>query len=92
MTIPLSIEAFHFDDNAPSANELAQLALLKRKRATAGLLWAFESQSKPVPKPGGQRVHTDYLGRECARLGRAFDSSMPVVCERFEVVYQVPGQ
>ena len=38
-------EAFHFDDNAPSADELAALVLAGTKRATAGLVWAFESQS-----------------------------------------------
>jgi uncharacterized protein YhfF len=36
-------EAFHFDDNAPSADELAALVLAGKKRATAGLVWAFEA-------------------------------------------------
>ena len=29
-------EAFHFNDNAPTADELAQLVLSGKKRATAG--------------------------------------------------------
>jgi uncharacterized protein YhfF len=33
-----------------------------------------------------RRVHTDYFGRECARLGRIFSADMPVCCERFELV------
>jgi uncharacterized protein YhfF len=33
-------EAFHFDDNAPSADELATLVLAGKKRATAALVWA----------------------------------------------------
>jgi uncharacterized protein YhfF len=55
-------EAFHFDDNAPSANELAQLVLLGRKRASAGLLWAFESEGKPIPKSGDLSVVTLFSG------------------------------
>jgi uncharacterized protein YhfF len=55
-------EAFHFDDNAPSANELAQLVLAGRKRASAGLLWAFESEGKPIPKHGDLSVVTLFSG------------------------------
>jgi uncharacterized protein YhfF len=33
-------------------------------------------------------AHTEFFTRECGRLGRAFDQTMPVVCERFRVVYQ----
>ncbi len=127
-------EAFHFDDNAPSADELAQLVLSGRKRASAGLVWAFAAENKPIPKRGDlsvvtlfsgqpvcvietrevnivpfsevdadfaategegdsslaywQRVHTAFFGRECGRLGREFSANMPVVCERFAVVYR----
>ncbi len=127
-------EAFHFDDNAPSADELAALVLAGRKRATASLLWAFEADGKLVPKPGdlsvvtlfsGQPVcvietlevqivpfskvdadfaategegdsslaywqgaHIAYFGRECQRIGREFSLDIPVVCERFAVVYR----
>lgn len=130
-------EAFHFDDNEPSANELAALVLAGTKRATASLAWSFESSGKPPPKRGDLSVVTDwdgrpssiiettqvdvvpyeevsaefaavegegdkslrywreahwaYLGRECARIGRAPNLLMPVVCERFEVVYPKGG-
>jgi uncharacterized protein YhfF len=33
-------------------------------------------------------AHTDAFTRECSRIGRAFEQTMPVVCERFRVVYQ----
>jgi uncharacterized protein YhfF len=55
-------EAFHFDDNAPSADELAALVLAGRKRATAALVWAFEAEGKPIPKPGDLSVVTRFSG------------------------------
>jgi uncharacterized protein YhfF len=33
-------------------------------------------------------AHTEYFTRECRRIGQAFEQTMPVVCERFRVVYQ----
>jgi uncharacterized protein YhfF len=130
---PQFLEAFHFDDNAPSANELASLVLSGQKRATAALLWAHEVESKPLPAPGNlsivtsfdgeplcvietqrvdiapfnevteefaategegdsslafwRRAHEAYFGRECQRIGRQPSADMPVVCERFKVVY-----
>jgi uncharacterized protein YhfF len=127
-------EAFHFDDNEPSANDLALLVLSGVKRASAGLLWSFEAAAKPRPQVGDLSVVTDwdqrplcvietrrvditafedvsaefaaqegegdgslqywreahwaYFGRECERIGRVRDPRMPVVCERFEVVFR----
>jgi uncharacterized protein YhfF len=129
-------EVFHFDDHEESANELAELVLRGDKRATAGLVWVFEANGRPIPKPGdlsvvtrwdGQPVcviettgveihpydevdaafaaaegegdrslrfwreaHWRFFSRECQRIGRTPDLRMPVVCERFEVVY--PGR
>ena len=133
---PRFLEAFYFDDNEPSANELAELVLRGRKRATAALLWAHEHESKPVPKPGDlsivtafdgtprcvietqrvdivpfdqvteefaategegdgsltfwRRAHELFFGRECQRIGRQATASMPIVCERFAVVFVPP--
>ena len=42
-------EAFHFDDDAPVADELAALVLAGKKRATAALAWAYEAEGKPSP-------------------------------------------
>ena len=127
-------EAFHFDDNEPSANELAELVLLGVKRATAGLGWSYENDGVPPPIPGSlsvvtdwdakpvcvietldvevvpyervdaafaategegdgsleywRRVHWASFSRECARIGREPSPNMPVVCERFKVIYR----
>lgn len=56
-------EAFHFDDNAPSADELAARVLSGKKRATAALAWAYESEGKPIPKPGDLSVVTLFSGK-----------------------------
>lgn len=56
-------ESFHFDDNAASADELAALVLAGRKRATAALLSAYESEGKPIPKPGDLSVFTLFSGK-----------------------------
>ena len=131
---PRFFEAFHFDDNERSANELAQLVLAGTKRATAGLVWSFEGASVPLPKVDDlsvvtnwaktplciietervdivaydevseefaaregegdgslqywQQAHWAYFGRECQRIGCAPGPKMPVVCERFEVVFR----
>ena len=55
-------EAFHFDDNEPSANALAQLVLAGTKRATAGLVWSFEADNKRPPKRGDLSVVTNWQG------------------------------
>ena len=131
---PRFLEAFYFDDNQPSADELAALVLAGRKRATAGLLWAHDAETRPLPQPGDLSIvtsfdgdalcvietirvdivpfdevsaefaategegdgsleywrdaHTAFFGRECQRLGRQPAPDMPVVCERFEVIYR----
>jgi uncharacterized protein YhfF len=56
-------EAFHFDDNEPSANELARLVLAGTKRATASLVWSLEAEHTPPPKPGDLSVVTDWQGK-----------------------------
>jgi uncharacterized protein YhfF len=60
---PRFLEAFYFDDNEPSANELAALVLSGRKRATAGLLWSHEKESKPLARPGDLSIVTTYSGQ-----------------------------
>ena len=58
-------ECFHFDDNAPSADELAALVRAGIKRATAGLLWSFENAGMPLPRAGDLSIVTDFAGTPC---------------------------
>jgi uncharacterized protein YhfF len=128
-------EAWHFCDNQADADELVELVLAGRKRATAGALWSYEDEGEPVPQPGDFSVVTDWSGtarcvirttaveiapfnevsaefaaaegegdlslafwheahwaafsREFEGTGRSPAPDMPVVCERFEVVFPV---
>jgi uncharacterized protein YhfF len=59
---PRFSDAFHFDDNEPSANELAALVLAGRKRATAALVWSYEHANKPLPRVGNVSIVTDFAG------------------------------
>ena len=59
---PRFYESFHFDDNAVSADKLAHLVLRGQKRATAALVWAYEGDEKPPPKPGDLSVVTRFSG------------------------------
>ena len=60
---PHFYEAFHFTDSQSTANDLAELVLAGTKRATAGLLWSFEAESKTPPSPGHLSVVTNWDGR-----------------------------
>lgn len=130
------LEAFVFGDSAGLAAELGQLVVAEVKRATASLIWTYEVENRPPPKPGDLSIVTDwekrplciiettkvdvvpfeevtaefaqaegegdatlsswrrnheaFFARECARIGRTPSARMPVVCERFHVIYQ-PG-
>ena len=55
-------EAFHFGDDQAMADELAELVLAGRKRATASLLWAYESENEPLPVLGGLSIVTLWSG------------------------------
>jgi uncharacterized protein YhfF len=35
-----------------------------------------------------KQAHREFFTRDCARIGKQFTESMPVVCERFAVVYR----
>ena len=127
--------AWHFCDNQADADELVELVLAGRKRATAGALWSYEAEDEPLPRAGDFSVITDWSGaarciirtvtvevvafdavseefaaaegegdcslafwrdahraafsRELEASGRSPQPDMPVVCERFEVVFPV---
>jgi uncharacterized protein YhfF len=38
-----------------------------------------------------RRAHTAFFARECDRIGRTPAATMPVVCERFGLVYRAEG-
>ena len=44
------------------ADELGQLVLARRKRATAGSVWSYEESGKGVPQPGHLSIVTNSAG------------------------------
>ena len=54
------LECFHFDLNERSANELLELVLAGKKRATASSLYAYPPGAGP--KPGDLSIVTDWNG------------------------------
>lgn len=55
-------EVFYFADTEVVANDLAALVLSGTKRATASLLWAYETEGRALPRPGNLSVMTDWAG------------------------------
>ena len=126
-------EAWAFGDGAEMADELGELVTARIKTATASLLWEYESEGNPLPKPGdfsiildgsgspiclietvavevrpfnqvegqfaydegeGHRTlefwrdaHWRFFTRTCREIGRVPSQDMPVVCERFKLIY-----
>lgn len=131
-------ESFYFADSEDVANNLGELVLAGRKRATAALVWVLEAEGKRPPEPGDLSIVTDWSGkplciiettgievlpfeevtaefaetegegdrslrywreehwaffsRGCRRLGREPTNRMPVLCERFRVVFRPPRE
>jgi len=56
------LESFHFDLNEKSANELLELVLLGKKRATASSLLAYEKEQSKAPAVGDLSIVTDWDG------------------------------
>lgn len=56
------LESFHFDLNEKSANELLELVLSGKKRATASSLLAYEKEQSKVPTVGDLSIVTDWCG------------------------------
>lgn len=55
-----------FGDDPEMARELGELVRQGRKRATAGLLWRWQADGKPAPRPGDRQVIIDWEGRPLA--------------------------
>ncbi len=55
-------ELWYFSSDEKNANELAEMTKKGKKRATTGLLGAFEFQGEPLPKTGDLHIITDWNG------------------------------
>lgn len=55
-------EEFHFADDEKTANELLQLVLDGKKKATTASLLAYEKAGERTPKPGDYCIVTEFGG------------------------------
>ncbi len=55
-------ESFYFGDSEEMADELAELVLEGKKRATAASRWSFEDEGKRLPVPGDLSIVTNWAG------------------------------
>lgn len=52
--------AYYFCDNKDDANELAELVLAGKKKATASNYACYKHEDEPLPKPGELNIITDF--------------------------------
>jgi uncharacterized protein YhfF len=127
-------QVWHFGDSRELADQLCELVLQGKKKATACLVWEAELDPDNAPALHGysvitdfdgnpkciirtteirvlpfndvdedfaadegegdrsleywRRVHWDYFTRKCEEMGKPAGTTMLVMCERFEVLYQ----
>jgi len=55
-------DSYYFCSDEDSANHLASLVVQGEKRATASLLWSYESDNDPLPEVGQLSVITNWKG------------------------------
>ena len=51
--------------------------------------FAFDGGEDDRTLESWRQMYWSFLGEECRRIGRPFTPKVPVVCERFRVVYKV---
>lgn len=56
------LESFHFEATEKLANELLELVLTGKKRATAGSLLAYEKEGATIPEVGDYSIVTNWQG------------------------------
>lgn len=57
------VSSFHFELTEELANELLDLVLQGKKRATSSSLWSYELEGTPLPKEQDLHIVTDWKGR-----------------------------
>jgi uncharacterized protein YhfF len=71
-------------DSPEMADELGALIAQGTKTATCSALWEWESEGNPIPR----KAHKNYFSRVLLKIGKEFSEDMPLVCERFRIIYK----
>ena len=62
-TTKKTYSSWHFENTEKGANELVDLVLQGKKKATASALWCYEYEKEPVPSEGDYSIVTDWHGK-----------------------------
>ena len=62
-TTQMTYTHWHFGSTEELANELAELVITGKKKATAGSLWAYEYEEEEIPKIGDCSIIEDWNGK-----------------------------
>ena len=91
-------------DSPEMADELGELIARGIKTATCSALWEWEAEVRQYDEVDSdfaqaegegdfsleywREVHRDFFSRTLPKIGREFSEKMPLVCERFQVIYK----
>ena len=88
-----SYTAWYFGNNPRLANELGGLVTQGTKTATCSLLYEYEEEGEGDRSlEYWRQAHWNYFSPICTALGREASEDMPLVCERFRLVYRRPNK
>jgi uncharacterized protein YhfF len=62
-TETLHYTSWHFGSTEKSANELVELVLSGKKKATSSAHWIYKHKNEAVPSPGDYSIVTDWSGK-----------------------------
>ena len=78
-------DSYHFCSTEQAANELLELVLSGKKRATTSALPCYEIEGEPAPKVGDLCVLTDYAGNPACVVETKAITIMPFGEMTFEI-------
>ena len=79
------LESFHFDLNEKSANELLELVLAGKKRATASSLLAYEKENSRIPQVGDFSIVTDWDNNPRCVI----ETTAVMICKFKEITFDI---
>ena len=79
------IESFHFEMTEKLANELLNLVLIGKKKATASSKLFYDIENQPMPKEGDYSIVTDWDGNPRCVIKTTSVKVMPFKEETYDI-------